>query len=90
MHRVVVAVTADIDIIVMVAAEIQNLCPRVKPTNDTTTLKNNDVTGYGAADVEQNMVAQLLQKDQRRQVERMNRLTIVIRTMGLNSNPYPG
>ena len=51
MHRVVVAVTADIDIIVMVAAEIQNLCPRVKPTNDTTTLKNNDVTGYGAADV---------------------------------------
>jgi len=43
-------------------------------TNDTTTLDNNDATRYGATDVEQNMVARLLQEDQRRQVERMNRL----------------
>ena len=45
-------------------------------TNDATTLENNNATRYGATDVEQNMVAQLLQEDQRRQVERMNRPAI--------------
>jgi len=42
--------------------------------NDTTTLKNNDATKYGAIDVEQNPSARLLHGDQMRHVERMNRL----------------
>ena len=41
-------------------------------TNDTTTLKN-DATRYGATDIEQNTVAQLLQENQRRQSEIANR-----------------
>ena len=40
---------------------------------DTSTLKNK-TAGYGATDIEQNMVGQLLQEDQKRQIERMNQL----------------
>mmetsp|Transcript_23912 Transcript_23912/g.51640 ORF Transcript_23912/g.51640 Transcript_23912/m.51640 type:complete len:718 (-) Transcript_23912:136-2289(-) len=42
-------------------------------TNDTTTLKT-DAAKYGAIDIEENTVVQLLQQDQRRQVERLNRV----------------
>ena len=41
-------------------------------TNDTTTLKH-DATRYGATDIEQNTVTQLLQENQRRQSEIANR-----------------
>jgi len=42
-------------------------------TKDAAILRNK-TAGYGATDIEQNMVAHILQEDQRRQIERMNRI----------------
>lgn len=42
-----------------------------KSTNDTTAL-SGDSARYGSTDIEQNTVAELLQQEQRRQIERMS------------------
>mmetsp|Transcript_47827 Transcript_47827/g.101609 ORF Transcript_47827/g.101609 Transcript_47827/m.101609 type:complete len:115 (+) Transcript_47827:376-720(+) len=46
------------------------------PTNDTTTLRNNEAARYGATDVEQNTVGAMLREHQRRQVERMKQMNV--------------